>query len=187
MQGIIRGMRKRAIGWDPGFRNLGYAVVDVEHNGDLYPVKIGVFTTEKSDKKRKVMSADDDMRRGEELAMQMVFLCRDYKPNLFAVESRSFVRNARANAQIGMFWGMLAMLKGERGLPLVEALPQEIRRALGVTKGSAKDAVHSLLVKRYGAGMLSGIKPGLQEHALDAFASVEAAKGSEIFRAVTSR
>jgi Holliday junction resolvasome RuvABC endonuclease subunit len=181
----MRRLVKRAVGWDPGFKNLGYAVVDVDlQSGEMTPVRLGVFTTEKSDKKRKVMAADDDMRRGEELAAQVDSLCRDMTPHLFAAESRSFVRNARANAQIGMFWGMLALLKHQRYIPLVEAGPQEIRRVIGLGKGASKPDVHAKLVASYGGDLVSHLKPALASHAFDALAALEAARTTDIFKAV---
>jgi Holliday junction resolvasome RuvABC endonuclease subunit len=189
------------LGIDPGLSALGYAVVDL--SGDRV-VDLGVVRTQKSDKKRRVLASDDNLRRAREVdaALLGVLLARDgdrllpcghpFGTNFAAicVESMSFPRNASAAAKVALSWGILAGLAGRFELPIVQASPQEIKKKLCGKKDASKDDVEAALKSAYGLdgsgrrgtaiGMLAGVPKSLHEHAWDALSAVAGCRDSDV-------
>lgn len=150
---------------------------------------LGVWVTEKSDKKREVLSSNDDFRRARELARSLGALLSS-APRLRAVvvEAKSLPRNAASSCLIGMAWGIFAGEVERRGLPVVQASPQEVRHRLGLSKGMSKLDVRRAVFRTTPnmEGRLTGnkIPESLWEHPVDASAVVLACQDSEILRAV---
>lgn len=198
-------MRAVAVGFDPGLAHVGAAAVLIgEHPNEDQLLELAVFRTEKSDRKRGVMAADDDLRRAQEVATRVEdFIFRHAHATggtrtvkVMCAEAMSFPRNARTSAQIALSWGVLAAALVRYGLPMCQAGPQEIRRRFGVAKGAAKEEVHALLLKRYERRAVEGRLAEIQElrratekqreelrrHPLDALAAIAAADGAEVMR-----
>lgn len=191
-----------AVGYDPGLANAGVAVVRLAaHPSFDELIELHHWTTEKSDKKRKVLAADDNFRRAQELAAKM----RDLHERLDAraggsvrvitAEAMSFPRNASTAAQMALLWGALAFAVVDRGLPMVQAGPQEIRRRLDLPTKAKKPEVHEKLFRRFTnlRAQLDELRargPMLTErqwgeaclHPLDALASIVAANDSDVMR-----
>jgi Holliday junction resolvasome RuvABC endonuclease subunit len=181
-----------AIAFDSGLARAGYAVARLlPCRTSVEPFELlalGCWQTEKSDRKRAVLAADDDFRRAREQAARLAVVVRlpSHRIRYVAAEAMSFPRNARSSAQIAMFWGALAFAMELHALPLVQASPQEIRARLGVEKKEPKAAVHLALERRFGAHVIGGFLRGLNKeernHPLDALAALVASEGSDIFR-----
>jgi Holliday junction resolvasome RuvABC endonuclease subunit len=210
-------MRRLVLGIDPGFASLGFAVVELGEStsapygaglithADMV-VQIGVLRTKKSAKKQRVLSADDNIRRGRELALPIrgLFDCGSMMPvkggqgisalfaandkiRLVCAEKMSFPRSSSAAAKVAMAWGMIISNLELRGLPLVQATPQEVKaRTVGKATAS-KEEVQAAMIRRFGKGLLRMLKtvpPSEHEHAFDALASVVACLDSEEGRMV---
>lgn len=195
-------------GFDPGLARSGAAVVRLgalAREDEL--LELRVWTTEKSNRKQGVLASADNMRRAFEVAENMSALFTEWNGTagrsirVACAESMSFPRNSSVSAQIALFWGVLACAQSRLRFPLVQAGPQEIRRALGLTKGASKPEVHAQLFERYGRvkvhqalARAMAAHPGTTEkqreelslHALDALAAVAASDGAEVVRLVRS-
>lgn len=201
--------RKLVLGIDPGFTSLGYAVLELGGGGLAdQVVTIGVLRTKATDKKQRVLVADDNIRRARELAVSVrglthagtmmparggqgiaaLFQGAD-RIRLVCAEKMSFPRNASAAAKVAMAWGLLVANLERLDLPLLQASPQEVKRRVTGKADASKDDVEKAMVKRFGRGlyrMLKGVPPGQHEHAFDALASAVACLDSEEGRMVRS-
>lgn len=192
------------LGIDPGFASLGFAVLRLEAAGPEV-VTLGVVRTKKSDKKQRVLAADDNIRRCREIARPldslMTFGTSGYVPRalrdpgddravrLVCAEKMSFPRNASAAAKMAMSWGMIVANLEHYGLPLLQASPQDVKRRVTGSASASKEEVQAALKKRFGRGlgrMVKALPEGEHEHAFDALASAVACLDSEEGRLVAS-
>ena len=78
----------------------------------------------------------------------------------------SFPRNASTAGKMSICWGVLAAIAEARGLPIVQASPQALKRAVTGSSSASKDEVEFALLKRFGnetEELFSG-PDGLREH-----------------------
>lgn len=70
------------------------------------------------------------------------------------------------------------------GLPIVQATPQEVKRATTGARDASKDDVRAALERRYGplAAFLGALPDGEHEHPVDALAATVACLDSEPLR-----
>lgn len=191
------------LGLDPGFTSLGFAVVALGKTPEEdRVVTLGVVRTKASDKKQRVLVADDNIRRCRELSrpvrgliafgnsaggtehetrgVQALFEAAPVL--LVAAEKMSFPRNSSAAAKVAMTWGLIVANLERRGLPLLQASPQEVKRRVTGKADASKEAVEAAMIKRFGRGllrMLKSLPEGQHEHAFDALAVVVACLDSE--------
>lgn len=176
-------MSLRLLGLDPGFANIGWAVLELGPTNKL--VACGVFRTEKSDKKRQVGASDDNLRRSREITAEFQRLIERFSVSAICAESMSFPRNASAAAKVAMCWGIVGALTHLRQLPLVQASPQEIKKQLCGRKDASKEDIAAAVRKQYPdiTSLLEDVTASAQEHAFDAAASILAAlETSEVIR-----
>ncbi len=176
------------LGLDPGFANMGWAVIEIASWGEKL-IETGVLRTEKSDKKRQVLASDDNLRRGREVAETLMGVLKRHHISAICAESMSFPRNAGAAAKMAMCWGVVATLSAQSNLPVVQASPQEIKKCLCGKKDASKEEVEEAVKRRYGQtdAMLADVAASYREHAYDAMAAVVTAlERSEVIRAVRS-
>jgi Holliday junction resolvasome RuvABC endonuclease subunit len=198
--------RRLVLGIDPGFASLGYAVLELGVGGaEDRVVTIGVLRTKATDKKHRVLVADDNVRRGRELARPLGTLVRkgdtDYahKPPmgglfedvsticLVCAEKMSFPRSSSAAAKVAMTWGLMIANLERYHLPLLVATPQDVKRRVTGKADASKKEVEAAMIKRFGRGLLrmvKGIPETQREHAFDALASAVACLDSEEGRMV---
>lgn len=187
----------RLLGLDPALAKLGYALVEFP-TGDpsiSNPVvlKMGVVTTEKSDKKRNVLAAEDVVRRVRELGRGLTAELGDRfgGARVVCAEAMSFPRNASAAAKVAMAWGLVVgYMDWFGGLPLCQASPQEVKRAVCCRRDASKEAVEAAMRNRFVdqdlVALMPRVRPSDREHAYDALAVVMtvAGSGSDVVRAV---
>jgi Holliday junction resolvasome RuvABC endonuclease subunit len=175
-------------GWDLGLATCGWS--DVVLLGDREEVRdLGVFLTQKSSKKQNVHSSNDDLRRAEELAEKMADHVERVRPFAMVVEGKSLPRNASSSCKIGMAWGAFAATVRRFRLPVVQASPQQVRKALDLPRNASKDDVKAkvlgspnLIPEQVLERFCSRIPDRFREHPLDATAVVLACRESEILR-----
>lgn len=186
------------LGVDPGFKNVGWGAIG-RQGGRLVPVGFGVIRTEKSSAKREVRAADDNLRRAREIAHGLFLLMSAIRgggdlwtPKVFCVESMSFPRNASSAAKVAMTWGVLATISEMLKMPLIQASPQEVRRALlgFVGKKASKEEVRDAVLKKLPALVehpgWKELPSSLHEHVYDSFAVALACQDSEVVRMLWS-
>jgi crossover junction endodeoxyribonuclease RuvC len=159
------------IGIDPGFSSLGLAEVTLLPNEEIVR-RVAVVRTAKSEKKRGVRVSDDNIRRISELAEAVVPWLSSGVIAICA-ESQSWPRNSSSSGKVGMAWGVVGALAQQRGIPILQATPMEIKRAMTGSGTATKRAVQAALEARYGEIDWPKQRT-LQEHASDALAAIVA-------------
>jgi crossover junction endodeoxyribonuclease RuvC len=178
-------MKREAIilGIDPGFANMGLALVRLDPIGETV-LGLAVMKTEKDDAKRSTRAADDNVRRAREIGAELLKIADTYEVVMIAAECMSFPRSASVAAKMAMAWGVLAMLAEYRGIAIAQASPQRIKRVLCGSAKASKDEVESALLVRYGNHIedLYHGNEGRREHVFDALGAVVATLDSEVVR-----
>lgn len=174
------------LGLDPGFANLGYAVVLFHADGHEEPVRMGVFRTDKSTKKQNVLAADDNLRRAREIVRFLRTLAKEHNIKALCAETMSYPRNSSTAAKMSLCWGAIAYLSEEFDIPIVQATPQSLKKSVAGKKTASKTGVQRALYKAYGKDALKALLPGvaasLLEHPYDALGAVAACRDSEVLR-----
>lgn len=160
------------LGVDPGFASLGLAAVELLPVGDRV-LRCWVVRTEQSSKKRTVRASEDNVRRAQELALALEQAVEAFRPCAIAAETMSWPRNAGAAAKVALGWGVLCAVAHRHCLPLLQASPQDVKRAVCGSKTASKDEVIAAVELRWPDVCLPPQKT-LQEHAADACAVVVA-------------
>lgn len=166
------------LGCDPGLKNFGYVVIDLE---SLVHAEVGVFVTEKS--RNKVLVAEDNMRRAQELAEYFRDICEEYQPVAICTEGMSFPQNSGAATKIALSWGVVAAVAEANHLPIVQTSPQALKKKLCGRRNATKKDVEDAVMMIWPWTAVSDFQPkGLREHVVDAYASVICAADSEIMK-----
>lgn len=178
------------LGIDPGFASMGVAVVDVRER-DERVIALDVVRTQKDDRKRRTLASDDNVRRARELAVELggaigwLGNAGGNNARVVCAEAMSFPRNASAASKVALSWGVICALAEVRDLPIVQASPQQIKKAVAGTKTASKLDVESALLARYGnelEQLVAHLPDGQHEHAYDALAAVVACLDSDVLR-----
>lgn len=170
---------KTILGIDPGFAKCGIAIVELMPDAERV-ISLFVACTSKSDKKRKVRASEDNVRRAAELFGMINFPIGGDTIAICA-EAQSWPRNAGAIAKIGIAWGVVAGIAARHGLPVLQATPKELKRAVCGRGTASKKEVQAALVERYGELPLPPQR-GLHEHACDALAAVVACLDADVIK-----
>jgi crossover junction endodeoxyribonuclease RuvC len=168
------------LGVDPGFAAFGLAAVELVEAG-LRPVAAWVERTEPSARKRAVRASEDNVRRAQELAAALERAVARFAPVAVAAETMSWPRDAGAATKVALAWGVLVAAAHRHGLPLVQASPQEVKRALVGRKSAGKAEIVAEIERRWPELELPA-QATLQEHAADAVAVVVACQTSEVLQ-----
>lgn len=170
------------LGLDPGFAAFGVAAVEVERNDSLNPMRGWVLRTERSARKLAVRASEDNVRRAQAIAEALSAIVDEWRPQVLCAETMSWPRNAGAVAKVALAWGAVCALAWSRGLPLVQASPQEVKIAVSGRKNASKDEVIRYVESRF-SGFDLPKQLTLQEHVADAIAVVVACRGSPVMLA----
>ena len=179
------------LGIDPGFASIGWSVVRLDGQGEAL-VAVGVIRTEKSAAKRNVRASEDNLERAKEIAAELRALIDQYRVQLICAETMSYPRNSAAAAKMAMCWGVLAALAHQYGVPIAQATPQEVKKAVTGKKDASKEEVQEAVKRLYpvlaeavtrngGPYVLRDVPRSLWEHPYDATAAVVACRESEVF------
>lgn len=174
------------LGVDPGFASFGYAALCIAPDGvSVRCDAFGVFETEKSSKKLSVLATEDNLRRAREIGEFLEGLggrLADDRNVLVAVcaEAMSWPRNAAATAKIGITWGVIAEWSRRERLPILQASPQMVKKAIAGAKTATKEEVQAGVLERVKfapkcgektlAAVAAKITKGRLEHPFDALA-----------------
>jgi len=163
----------RVLGIDPGFASLGWALVDIGA-GQEFPYKMGVFRTQASVKKRKVLATEDNMRRAQEIAGFLQELIAGEGVKVLCTESMSWPRNASSAAKVALCWGVMASICVRLGMPVVQSTPQQIKKVMCGKRTASKEEVIAALQARYSGleNIVEGVPSSQLEHPYDALAAV---------------
>ncbi len=171
-----------ALGIDPGFASLGLAAVDLDEHVVRVP-RCWVVRTEPSAKKRSVRQSEDLVRRCRELAVALERAIAEWRPAVACAETMSWPRDMKAATRIALAWGAVAAVLERHGIPLVQASPQEVKKALCGSKSASKEDVQ-VAVESIVEAVTWPAQKTLVEHAADAIAVVLTCRDAELVRAL---
>lgn len=176
----------RVLGIDPGFACVGWAIVELVADAPLSLVSMGVWRTEKAEKRRKVLASDDNFRRARELARCLGGLAVSERVEMICAESMSFPRSSSVAAKMAMCWGAMAHLSEVMSLPVAMATPKEVKRAVTGNAAASKDEVKAAIEKRFGVelvtSLVASVPKSFQEHPFDAVAAIVACEHGDVLR-----
>ncbi|WP_274362640.1 crossover junction endodeoxyribonuclease RuvC [Paenibacillus thermotolerans] len=110
----------RILGIDPGLAIVGFGFVD-KQGSRMLPIQYGAIQTE----------ADTDS--GERLKTiydSMLALIDKYKPDAVAVEKLYFNKNVTTALTVGQARGVIILAAVQRGLPVAEYTPLQVKQAV---------------------------------------------------------
>ena len=127
------------LGIDPGTAILGYGVVDTA-SGVPSLIDYGVIETSPS---------DEMPNRLLQLYGSIRMLLNDHQPDAMAVEKLFFARNVTTAIAVGQARGVVLLGAAERGIPVREYSPSEIKHAIvgygKADKGQIQEMVRIIL------------------------------------------
>jgi Holliday junction resolvasome RuvABC endonuclease subunit len=175
----------RVLALDPGLASFGACAVELPR---CAVVGADVFRSAPSPRKRQIGASDDRYRRARELAGWLEALADRWRPSVVAVEAMSFPRSSVAIASMALAWGCLAAVAHRRGLPVVQASPQDWKRHVSGRKGTADADLYPTLYERGGAEVEAdlvarGLPRSQHVHALDALGVALWSETTEVVRA----
>lgn len=183
----LRGVN--VLGIDPGLANMGLVVVTLFPDNTQRVLRddqevpyIYHVHTEKMDKKRGVRASDDSVRRGRLVVRDLfAWFTRDLHIKVICAEAMSYPRNSTASNMLGISWGIIITAASLHDLPIVQASPQDIKKAVCGRKDASKVDVQVELAAKYGIPV-DMFNKTTREHPFDALGAVEACLDSEVIR-----
>jgi len=130
----------KILGIDPGLALLGWAVLESEGN---CPKRIhyGCVST---------LSSLPLTRRLTLLFDGLSELVSLHKPDVLALETLFFAKNAKTLAQVGHTRGVILLVAGQKGLAVSEYAPRQIKMALTGYGGADKKQMQSVVQRLLG-------------------------------------
>lgn len=171
---VGKGLGVRILGIDPAFRNTGWACMELCEHGEAVR-SVGLIRTQKSDKKHKILVADDNHRCCREITNALVSAIKAYDPHVICAESMVGSQNAKSATQLGLAQGIISTIVTMLDIPLIQATPQGVKKALCGVNNASKQDIEDAVLKLYPVGGLVGdIKPpSAREHVYDAIAIIK--------------
>jgi len=155
------------IGIDPGFANIGVAVVDATNSG-LVVKSMRVFCTKKCANTKYV--ADDNLRRAKDIYSFFIDLITHWRADGLVVERMTYPRNASTAAKTAMFWGVLVSISEELDLPIVSISSQQVKKHICGDRTASKNDIIKALNDKF--KIVTEVPKTKQEHCYDALANV---------------
>ncbi len=109
----------RVLGIDPGLRNLGWGVIDID-GARITHVANGICHS----------TGDDLARRLLELHSQLTEILRRYLPEHAAVEQTFVNKDAVATLKLGQARGIALLVPAQAGLDVGEYAPNAVKKAV---------------------------------------------------------
>jgi Holliday junction resolvasome RuvABC endonuclease subunit len=168
------------LGLDPSLCNLGLAAVDLRPDGERV-LETLVIRTEPSQKKRRVLVAEDDARRVAELAAGLDAAIERHRPAALVIEAPAGSKHAKSARALGLAFGAMVAVAKLRALPLVQVQPLDVKRAVCGAKQASKDEIVVAVERRF-PEVEWPTPASVVEHAADAIGAVLAALDTDTLR-----
>lgn len=110
----------RILGIDPGIAIVGFGFID-KQGSKLTPVQYGCIQTE---------AHTPEEKRLLHVYEGMVQLIDKYKPDAVALEKLFFNRNVTTAMSVGQARGVLVLAAVQKGLPVSEYTPMQVKQAI---------------------------------------------------------
>jgi crossover junction endodeoxyribonuclease RuvC len=135
-----------ALGIDPGTARLGFGVVAIER-GNLRLIDAGCIRT---------LPSETDAERLRQIHQSLSLLFDEHRPDRVAVERLYFQRNVQTAMVVGQARGVALLAAGQRGLPIDEPTPNEVKQSV-CGNGAADKQQVATMVARLLRVTLSGV------------------------------
>ena len=122
----------KILGIDPGLALLGWSLLD----GDSQKVNYGCLETS---------SELTLTQRLTQIYSSLKELIEINRPDVMALETLFFVKNAKTLAQVGHSRGVILLLAGQAGIEVHEYAPRQIKMALTGYGGADKKQMQSMV------------------------------------------
>jgi len=126
----------RIIGIDPGTRNVGYGIIEVNGN-QVVPVVYGTIQANEKEKIEVRLST---------IHSKLTQIIKDFAPSEGAIEKAFVGKNPHSALRIGEGRGVALAIMGLVNIPVVEYSPLLIKRAIVGNHSASKEQVR-LMVK----------------------------------------
>lgn len=124
------------LGIDPGFAIVGYGVIEKDSRGNLKPIDYGVINTHaKLPFASRISQIHDDLK----------MLIEKYKPDVMAVEELFFYKNVKTAIEVGQARGVIILTGIQKGLPIREFTPLQIKQAVASYGRAEKQQVQQMV------------------------------------------
>lgn len=130
-------MVQTVLGVDPGTQRAGWALVGRDSQGGAVHVASGTWLL--GDSRRPVAE------RLFRLRSEMLELLQSFRPEMLALESAFFGKNARSALRLGEARGVILMTAQEQGLSLLELPPTVVKRRIAGAGRANKEQVARLV------------------------------------------
>ena len=178
----------RILSIDPGFAKLGWCTVNYSGNGFRF-LDGGVVTTKIDSRKKRVLDADDNIRRTRELVRGLLY--SKAEPNAadyICVEGQSWPRSASASIKVAFCWGIIATIAELYELPIIQISGKSMKKTLTGRVTASKDQVMEAVLQYSGFDRLAEIIVDMtlddRDHLTDAAGIAIVSIDSDIARAV---
>ena len=127
----------RVIGIDPGLRNLGWGVIDVEGNR-LSHVANGICQSTGGDLAGRLLS----------LYQQLSTICTRFSPDTAAVEQTFVNKDGAGTLKLGQARGIAMLVPAQHGLEVGEYAPNKVKKTVvGVGHADKAQIAHMVRVQ----------------------------------------
>lgn len=143
----------RILGIDPGSKATGFGIVDLIE-GRLFHVHHGIIQPKRGDFPSKLLNIHE----------KAASLLEDFKPDTLIIEKTFYSKNFQSALKLGQVRGIVILAAAQRGVPIFEYTPAEIKKALTGSGRADKTQVCKMV------SALLGIEDTLSPDASDALA-----------------
>lgn len=127
----------RILGIDPGTATVGYGVVD-KIGASPVMVRYGTITTSpKQTPPRRLMILHEELN----------CIIDEFSPDVIVMEQLFFAKNQTTAIAVGKACGVLQLVAAQRGVPVVEYTPPEVKQAV-VGYGNADKKQVQYMIQR---------------------------------------
>ena len=152
------------LGIDPGFDRMGFGCIEVVP-GKTTVKAVGIVTTS---------AGESHGRRLCVLRDDLTSLIDAHQPDLLAVETLFFSKNQKTAMKVAEARGVIIMLAADKGIPVVEYGPSQIKLAVTGDGSADKKAVQQMVAR-----LLNLSRPPQPDDAADALAVALTAIGAK--------
>lgn len=166
-------------GGDPGFANVGFAMLDLFGVGGSDLLATRLVTTQKS--KSKVREIEDEIRRVRLIEDAFMEFIDEWHPDVWAMEEpgKALMPNTRKGSKARfsvnpktlrtqcLMWGAIEGICRARGIYVVQYTSQAIKKAVCDSNKASKSDMEKEIKGRYGS-YKKWVKTAKVEHEVDA-------------------
>lgn len=110
----------RILGIDPGLAIVGYGIIDKDYNSYKTVAYDAVLTAAHTPIENRIKIIYDEVS----------LLIAQYKPDVMSIEELFFNNNAKTALAVGQARGVILLAAVERGIPIYEYTPLQVKQAL---------------------------------------------------------